>query len=381
MTTTYRAAVIGLGNIGLQFDLPPKAMAQSHVLAFMREPGIELVAAVGTRQEHGDNLASVAPEARFYTDLTAMLREQELDIVSICTPSHIRYSVVETVLTQSAARLIFLEKPVATSIAEAERIAALVERHDRTLLVNLSRRFSDSIVRMRAAVRSGRYGKLRNVHLRYTRGVYNYGSHIFDLVRYVAGTIDTVQVLLQVPTSVDAREDWTYTFAFALEGGATGYAEAFDDRDYVIFEMDLYMEKGKIELLQTGDEIRYYAAEEHPMIAGFDRLALERKEEQLLARTSNLQNAAAHLVDVLRGGATPVSTIADGIYPLYVAEALIASHGSGGAAVRVRGGKDGESGEGDMNGVDGESGRRAMSGGNSGGRQGAGQGGSHAGAL
>lgn len=331
------AAVIGLGNIGLQFDIPRKVLPQSHTLAYHLNPDIDLVAAVGVRQEQGDRLAQVAPEAKFYLELTEMLERHRLDIVSICTPPHVRLDLLRTVLEGSDARLIFLEKPVATTIQEAEAIAALADQHGCTVVVNLSRRWSVGAARIREAVRSGRYGKLKSIHLRYTRGISNTGSHLLDLVRFVAGSMEQVKVLRQVQSRLDEREDWTYSFQFTLEGGTvTGMAEGFDDRDYVIFEMDLFLEGGRIELLQGGDEIRFHGTQEHPVQKGLNQLVLQEEELQLLGRSSSIVNAVAHLVDVFRNGTEPVSTLADGIYPLYAAEALHHSNNSNGSIERVR---------------------------------------------
>jgi predicted dehydrogenase len=333
----YQAAVIGLGNIGLQFDIPRKATPQSHTLAYHLNPDIDLVAAVGVRQEQGDRLAQIAPEARFYMDLTAMLNSHRLDVISICTPQHIRLELLRTVFEHSDARIVFLEKPVATSIQEAEAIAALAKLYDRTVVVNLSRRWSEGAARIREAVQSGRFGKLKKIHMRYTRGIYNTGSHMFDLVRYTTGSIDQVRVLQQIPTNLDEREDWTYSFTFTLEGGAvTGYAEAFDDRDFLIFEIDWYLEQGKIEMLKSGDEIRFYEVEEHPVQKGLNHLVLSESETGMLSRSSNISNAVAHLVDILKNGTTPISTLEDGIYPLYAADALIRSNGRNGSIENIQ---------------------------------------------
>lgn len=334
MRSKYRAAVIGLGYIGLRADIGRNGPPLSHALAYATNPDIELAAAVGTRREQGEQLALVAPEAKFYTNLDQMLREQPLDIVSLCTPEHVRLELIRAVWAQSAAPVLFLEKPVATGIREAETIAALAMEQRRTVVVNLSRRWNDGVGQIRQAVRSGEFGKLKNVHLRYTRGVYNNGSHLFDLVRFVAGAIERVQVVRQVETNMDARNDWTYSFLFALENGVHGYAEAFDDRDYLMFEMDLFFDKGKIELVRTGDEIRFYTVGKQASVQGL-HFVRTREERDLLARTSNIQQAVEHLVNLLRTGCEPVSTIADGIDPLYVADALIRSHRNGGTAERV----------------------------------------------
>ncbi|MDF2659573.1 MAG: gfo/Idh/MocA family oxidoreductase [Paenibacillus sp.] len=322
----YRAAVIGLGYIGLRADIPRKVMTLSHTLAYQMNPAIDLVAAVGKTREQGEQLALVAPRTSYFTDLRAMLSRHQLDMISICTPEHVRFELLQTVLEHSSVPLLFLEKPVATSVEEAEKIADLIKRHKRTVVVNLSRRWSEGANQIRQAVQSEEFGKLKKIHLRYTRGIYNYGSHLFDLVRFVVGSIDQVQVVHQVATNRDAKKDWTYSFLFTLAGGGiTGYAEAFDDRDILMFEMDLFFEKGKIEMLRTGDEIRFYSTGKNAVIQG-NHWLLQRTEGDLLSRSSLIEKAVDHLVHILRDGTEPLSSLEDGIYPLYVAEALLQSH-------------------------------------------------------
>ncbi|KRE64837.1 Gfo/Idh/MocA family protein [Paenibacillus sp. Soil750] len=335
----YHAAIIGLGKIGLTFDIPYKGRVNSHAMAYHLHPDVALVAAVGRRQEQADQLAMIAPEAAYYGDqaLSTMLKSHQIDIISICTPPTIRYGLLQTVLEQSTARLIFLEKPVASGIEEAERIVALCKKHtERTVVVNLSRRWSEGAMQIRAAVRNETYGKLKKIHLRYSRGIYNTGSHLFDLVRYVAGSIEQVTVVERVPTNLDAIEDWTYSFLFTAENNdVTGYAEAFDDRHYNLFELDLYFDRGVIEMLQGGDVIRYYGTEPHPLQAGMRNLVLERDEQDVLGKSSNMGNAIAHLVHMLEAGVEPLCSLADGIYPLYVAEALNQSYARGGTSEQV----------------------------------------------
>lgn len=335
----FQAAVIGLGKIGLTFDIPFQGRAHSHSMAYLLHPEIELAAAVGRRQEQAEQLAKVAPKTKFYldSDLSAMLSQQHLDLISICTPPTVRYELLQTVLEQSSSRLIFLEKPVANSVEEAERIMSLCKQHsDRTVVVNLSRRWSEGAMQVREAVSNGTYGKVTKIHLRYSRGIYNTGSHLFDMVRYLAGAIEHVQVVERVATNLDAVEDWTYSFFFTADGGSiTGYAEAFDDRLYNLFDIVLYLEKGVIEMVKGGDEIRYSTTEPHPVQPGIRQLVHERTETGMLSKSSNMQNAVDHLVHILIAGVEPICSLADGMDPLYVAEALNQSYASG-KSVRVR---------------------------------------------
>ncbi len=331
----YRAAVIGLGYIGLRADIPRKDVPLSHSLAYRLNPHIEFAAAAGVRREQGEQLAIIAPETKFYTDLEAMLSEQQLDVISICTPEHVRLELLRTVLSRSQARVLFLEKPVATTVQEAEAIAELMERHKRTVVVNFSRRWSEGVRQIRQAVMSGELGKLTNIHVRYTRGIGNNGSHLFDLIRFAAGPIAQVQVVRQVATNMDGKGDPTFSFLFSLDNGVPGYAEAFDDRHFLMFEMDLYFDKGKIELQRTGDDIRFYTVAKHTSVQGA-HLTLKREETNLLARDSLIQLAVEHLVDIAQNGAVPVCTLEDGLCSVYVADALIRSHRNGGAVQSVK---------------------------------------------
>ncbi|PYI53916.1 Gfo/Idh/MocA family protein [Paenibacillus flagellatus] len=336
-----QAAVIGLGKIGLMHDIgSSEGRLHTHALAYHLDPEIEFAAAVGTRAEQGERLAKLAPEAAFYVSPEDMLGRHAPDVVSICTPSHVRYGLIQTVLERSEARVVFCEKPVARSLEEARHIGALMAAHpDRVLIPNLSRRWNKGTADVREAIAGRAYGTLKKIHLRYTRGIYNSGAHLFDLVRYFAGTIDEVRVVGQVATSMDQQEDWTFRFLFKAGGGRIdGFAEAFDDReDYYLFEIDLYFDKGKIEIGRSGDVIRYFGIEEHPQLKQLRALRLEREDEGMLAKSNNMQNAVAHLVDVLKRGKEPACVLEDAIYPLYVAEALIRSHDGGGVVVPVGG--------------------------------------------
>lgn len=326
-----KAAVIGLGKIGLSFDIPRKAVPKSHVLAYLLHPDFDLVAAVGVRQSQGEQLAQISPHTAFYLDTQTMLSDHAPDVISICTPSHIRFGLIETIFAHASPKLLFIEKPVALTIEEADRIKRIAMEHQCEIVVNHSRRWSDGAGLLREKIRSGEYGKLQKVHLRYSRGIYNTGSHLFDLVRFVAGTIAEVKVVEQVPTNLDDKQDWTYSFLFKLaEQSCSGYAEAFDDRNFMIFEMDLYFEKGKIEYLNGGDEIRCYSTVEHLVQKGMFTLHQDTVMAGLSSKASNIANAVKHVHDIVVYGVTPDCTIEDGIYPIHVAEALIRSNENNG---------------------------------------------------
>ena len=332
-----KAAVIGLGRMGLMYDFEDKReKPSSHVLAYKMNDSFRLVAAMDTHPDKEKDLHLLAPNTSYYTDLIEMLvAHPDLDVISICTPPDDRYQTISEIGRLSSVQVIFCEKPLAKSVEEALKIQQFVLNSGLILIPNLSRRWNAGIAEVRQTIESMRYDRLEKIHLRYTRGIYNTGAHIFDLVRYFAGAITSVQVINQVNTSSLSEGEPSYSFVFATSRSVNGFAEAFNDENYYMFELDLYFENGKIEIKTSGDEIKYYSTGPHPIFQGFKSLQLDKVESSLLSQSNNLELAIHHIAEIIHTGITSISLVEDGVYPLLVAEALIHSYQNHGSNEKV----------------------------------------------
>ena len=116
-----RVLVVGLGNMGM-----------SHALAYSRIDGFD-VAAVCERNIAKRQLPKALARARKYTSFDAALAETRPDVVSINTWSdtHADYAVK----AMEAGAHVFIEKPIAETVAEAERVVATAQRTGRKLVV------------------------------------------------------------------------------------------------------------------------------------------------------------------------------------------------------------------------------------------------------
>ncbi|MDO0825374.1 Gfo/Idh/MocA family protein [Desulfosporosinus nitroreducens] len=332
----YKAAVIGLGQIGLTYDFDPKReKPSSHVFAYHLNPRIELVAAVDVRADQYQALHKIAPSVNFYQSMVELLKNHSVDIISVCTPPVHHLSAIQYILQNTDTKIIFCEKPLVSCVDEANLLTQILQKGNRLLIPNLSRRWNSGIQRVKAHIANGQYGELQKIHVKYTRGIHNTGSHIFDLLHWWGGQISEVQAIKKIKTSADYDSDPSYTFAFLIDKNILGFAEAFDDEQYYLFEIDLYFSKGKIEIRNSGDDVFYYQVGEHHLYTGFKSLYLERYENQLLSE-SNLGNAINHLVNILDGLEHPICTVEHGVYPLYVAETIIRSFNNHCSKERVR---------------------------------------------
>jgi len=132
-----RVLVAGLGNMG-----------RSHALAYHNNPGFEIVGLVNRSKP------SLAPELGHYEilpDFEAALKELKPDLCAICTysDSHADYAV----MAFEAGCDVFVEKPLATTVADAERVVAAARKAGRKLVIGYILRHHPSWVRLIAEAR------------------------------------------------------------------------------------------------------------------------------------------------------------------------------------------------------------------------------------
>lgn len=91
-------------------------------------------------------------------DFEAMLKRPEIDVVDICTPPALHAPMIEAAL--KAGKHVVCEKPLLSSLAECDRIAAIAKASGRVLMPVFQYRFGDGFRRLRALMEGGLAGKL-----------------------------------------------------------------------------------------------------------------------------------------------------------------------------------------------------------------------------
>jgi predicted dehydrogenase len=147
-----RVAVVGLGQIS-ELCLPPYATRRD-------------VEVVGLCDRAPDRLARWAaefPRARRTTDLDELLAV-DADVVDVLVPTPLHCEVVTRVL--DAGFHVQVQKPLARSVAEADRMLAAADRSGATLRVMEDYVCFPPLVRLRDVVRSGELGPPQAVHMK-----------------------------------------------------------------------------------------------------------------------------------------------------------------------------------------------------------------------
>jgi predicted dehydrogenase len=117
----YRVLVVGLGNMGM-----------SHALAYTRIPGFEVVGVCERRIDKRE-LPEALKGAKKFSDFDTALSELKPDVVSINTlpDTHAPFAI----RAMEAGAHVFVEKPLADSAENAQKVVDTAQRTGRKLVV------------------------------------------------------------------------------------------------------------------------------------------------------------------------------------------------------------------------------------------------------
>jgi predicted dehydrogenase len=172
-----RAAVIGAGRMGRRHVTVVRDLGLE--LSLLADVSADALAAAG--REEG------VPAAALHTDVVGMLRQSRPECVVVATtaPSHAEYVVRAA---EAGARVILCEKPMATSLADCDRMIAACAKAGARLAVNHQMRFMEQYTVPRGLLESEAFGGLRSVVVAAGNfGMAMNGTHYFEMFRFMAG--------------------------------------------------------------------------------------------------------------------------------------------------------------------------------------------------
>ena len=176
--------------------------------------------------------------ARAYDDLSAMLKDPELDVLYIATPNNLHAE--NTVQAAEAGKHVLCEKPMATSEADCVRMIEVCEKHHVKLGLDFQNRYHPAHIMARRLIQEGEAGDIYVAKSQYCHGhmgghwegwrgdpnmsggaaaINGSGQHTLDLLRFLLDK-EVVEVRAQcIPP--DGLDDQNFAF-LTFEGGACG---------------------------------------------------------------------------------------------------------------------------------------------------------------
>jgi len=332
-----RAAVIGLGRIGSLLEEDRlREKPCTHAGAIAANPGLKLCAGADADEERR-RLFAEKWDVPVYADAGSMLEKEKPEIVHIAThpDSHWHYC---SLALRRGVPVIVCEKPLADTLSDAKKIAALHESGKITIITNHERRYAADYALARSILAEGeKFGPLTGVrgtlYMGKTRRLidqfWHDGTHLADAAMFLTDSVlkhkktiagDAGKHVLSERRALSKRSGTAYLLGLLDKPGVPAVEplpflfELGGGRDHLVFELEFSCERGKLKIGNGIFEI--WESRESPYAENFK--SLKKCQEGFPEKTGYFSNMAADALNCamarMSGNIpTPLSSASDGL--------------------------------------------------------------------
>jgi predicted dehydrogenase len=169
-------------------------------------------------------------------DFDALMRDPEIDAVVIALPNELHFDYAQR--AAAAGKHVFIEKPIATTLRDGLRVAALERTHEVRVAVGHCARLLSGNRLIRQAIDRSQLGKVTQIEANFSNGrglrlspddwrwfrasapggsLSQLAIHQFDTLRYLGGDIAAVsaRAARQSPLGAEVEDQWIISVRFA----------------------------------------------------------------------------------------------------------------------------------------------------------------------
>lgn len=314
-TTTPRIGIIGMGNMG---------RIHARILSGMRA----LAGVADTDFERAKEVAQMY-DVEAFDDFQSMIEQARIDGVVVSTPTETHASIVEKIANNNEGiRGILIEKPMARTLKDSQKVAALLQKKRIVTLVGHSEIYNPVVERALNLIREGAVG-IPQMIIHDRRGFVqpsripslgdvfeDIGVHDFDIMSRISG--GQAKLYAQGSTKNDVMNAGTLMVTF--ETGAQHFFHL--SRQYVGRKrsMDVSGTKGTLTLDLFGQIIKVQDLDQAPS-ADSRTLSLPERGATIKVYGEPVQQVITDFLHCIETGDTPKVSLEDGIAALEIVEA------------------------------------------------------------
>lgn len=146
-----RVGIVGAGNI-----------SALHALTYEQDDRAQIVAVCDTNEDAAIERALAWGAKRFYNDFDEMIQDPEIDAIEILTPNYLH--AAHAIKALEAGKHVSVERPLALSFEEADRVIKTAERVGRVLHVYEPCLFYKPLLDAHHLIKAGEIGTVTAIH-------------------------------------------------------------------------------------------------------------------------------------------------------------------------------------------------------------------------
>jgi UDP-N-acetylglucosamine 3-dehydrogenase len=319
-----RAGVIGLGTMG-----------RHHARVYGELAGVDLVA-VADSDPHAVAQATRGRTWRGYLDYRQMLERERLDLVSIAVPTALHEEVACAAIERGIHALV--EKPIAATVQEGQRIAAAARAHDVVLTVGHIERFNAAILELKRHLAAGKLGKVFQIRarrngpfparIRDVGVVVDLATHDLDIMRFLLDS-PVERIYAETAQRIHTAHEDLVIGLLRFANGVIGLIDVNWLTPTKVRELVVSGERGMFVASYLTQELYFYenniARSEWDALDTLTGVHEGNMTRYHLDRREPLRVELEAFVAAVRDGQPPAVSAEDALAALHLAELLVAS--------------------------------------------------------
>lgn len=230
------AAIIGAGSIGGLIDGPKSTNTASHAHAYSKNDFCSLTAICEPDKNNQKEFLSRWGDVKVYEDSSKLLSDENIEILSISTPTHLHVKNLKDALHVKKITHILCEKPLVETIEDLDTLKELLLESDKKILINLIRRYDPSFIKLASLIKKNSFGNALYFHGIFTKGLLHNGIHMLGILSHLLGSVSKIEPLhVRDNFSVECKQ-------------AKGVIACMKNIDYSLLELEIIFENAKIEI-------------------------------------------------------------------------------------------------------------------------------------
>ena len=269
MTDTWAipVTIFGGGKIACGRHLKGASQPLSHMAAVAATDNLYVYAIIEQNEKRQSEIEQDWPDTHIYDGL-AIVPPIQHEIIAICTPPKTHLTAAREALNRRPLGIL-IEKPCCRSAAEATQLLHESKAAGINVFVNYNRRFDARFQH----IKSHYPERPEEIHISYSRGIFNYASHLIDLIVHWYGPVQSVKILKSAdPKKIDPNP----SFYLDMEAGFRVIFHGFDDLEYDLLDMVIWYRDKRIKLDAGGAEVTIETPVDSRFYTGYAHLDVQQ---------------------------------------------------------------------------------------------------------
>ncbi len=315
-------AVIGVGSMG-----------KNHARIFSELNDVKLVAVCDANKDCAREIAEKY-NAKSYSDCREMLKKEKLDAVSICVPTKLHKDIALDAIKSKIN--ILVEKPIATTTAEANEMIKAAEKNNVKLMVGHIEQFNPVVIELKKRIKD--IGNIFQVHCQrlslFPQRIIDVGVvidlaiHEIYVLKYLLGS-KVKRVYAETAQRFHSSNEDLLVGTLRFENNILGVISANWLTPKKVRQIKVTGEKGMFVANYMTQELYFYEkqfASKYSDYGSQFKMGTEGEKIKIDVKSSEpLRNELEAFIECIKGNKEPPVTGKDGLEALEIAQKFLES--------------------------------------------------------